>query len=82
MIWNVVDHRTRPYRWKRINAIVEPLEHDNSRPDSDQAEPASSDLFYDQGEAVSLAAAIDWAQAIPVPVTLYLYDDGAGTTIA
>ncbi len=37
MIWNIVDNRTRTYRWKTINAIVEAVEHDNSCQDSDQA---------------------------------------------
>jgi hypothetical protein len=29
MIWNIVDGRERPYRWKAIKAIVEPTWHDN-----------------------------------------------------
>ena len=37
MIWNIIDNRRRPYRWREVNAIVEAVEHDNSCPDADQA---------------------------------------------
>jgi hypothetical protein len=30
MIWNIIDNRSRPYCWKRINAIAEATCHDNS----------------------------------------------------
>jgi hypothetical protein len=30
MIWNIVDRRKRPYRWKAITAIIEPTYHDNN----------------------------------------------------
>jgi hypothetical protein len=35
---------------------------------------------YDQVEGVTLAQAIAWANQQTCPVTLYLYDDGKGTT--
>jgi len=80
MIWNIVDHRTRRYRWKTVNAIVEAVEHDNSCADSDQA--PSSDVMtvvdYDALEAVSVNEAVAWAMSQPCPVTLYLYDEGGG----
>lgn len=80
MIWNIVDHRTRPYRWKTVNAIVEAVEHDNSCADSDQA--PESDVMtvvdYDALEAVSVNEAVAWAMGQPCPVTLYLYDEGEG----
>jgi hypothetical protein len=82
MIWNVVDRRTHPYRWKRVNAIIEAIEHDNSVTDADQA-PESGPLDvidYDQRENVSVKEAVDWANTQRCPVTLYLYDEGAGTT--
>jgi hypothetical protein len=37
MLWNIIDKRTRPYRWREVNAIVEAVEHDNSCADADQA---------------------------------------------
>lgn len=80
MLWNIVDNRTRRYRWKSVNAIVEAVEHDNSCPDADQA-PASDPLVsvdYDALEAVSVNEAVKWAMEQPCPVTLFLYDEGGG----
>ena len=37
MIWNIIDNRTRPYRWAHINAIIEAAWHDNSCADTDIA---------------------------------------------
>lgn len=82
MIWNVIDNRTRPYRWKRINAIVEPTCHDNSCSDSDQAESGPDDIVYDEREGISLADAITWANSLPCGVPLFLFDEGRGTSIA
>ena len=80
MIFNIRDHRERLFRWKRINAIVEPTWHDEVVPDSDQAERGPDDLVYDQREGIALADAIAWANALPEHVTLFLYDAGSGTT--
>jgi hypothetical protein len=82
VIWNVIDKRTRPYRWARINAIIEATWHDNSVNDSDQAEGASAEteITYDEREGIALHEAINWANTQSCPVTLYLYDDGKGTT--
>ena len=81
MIWNIIDRRVRPYRWKRINAIVEATSHDNGRSkDGDQAESGSDDIAYGQREGISLADAIAWANSLPGGVTLFLYDEGRGTT--
>lgn len=80
MLWNIIDKRTRPYRWREVNAIVEAIEHDNSCADADQA-PQSHPLQtvdYDQREAVSVREAVAWANAQSCPVTLYLYDLGDG----
>ncbi len=80
MLWNIIDKRTRPYRWREVNAIVEAIEHDNSCKDADQA-PESDPMLtvdYDALEAVSVAEAIQWAESQPCPVTLYLYDLGRG----
>jgi len=43
MILNIIDNRKRPYRWKRISAIIEATWHDNSCEDADIAEHASLD---------------------------------------
>jgi len=82
MIWNVIDHRTRPHRWAKVNAIIEATWHDNSVADADPA-PAvrpEDEVTYDQLEGVSLHEAINWANDQTCPVTLYLYDEGKGTT--
>jgi hypothetical protein len=80
MIWNIVDRRKRPYRWKRINAIAEATSHDNAKSDGDQVEGSADDIVYGQREGISLADAIMWANSLPGGVTLYLYDEGGGTT--
>jgi hypothetical protein len=72
MIANVIDRRTRPYRWKRVNAVVEPAWHDS--PDSDQATPAMGELDYEEKTGVSVKEAIAWAEDLSYSVTLYLSD--------
>jgi hypothetical protein len=79
MIRNIIDRRTRRFRWKQITAIVEPTCHDNVVDDADQAEDAGPDApVYDNRPAISITDAIAWATAIPCDVTLYLYDLGSG----
>jgi hypothetical protein len=78
MIWNIIDRLERPYRWKTIDAIVEPTFHDNSIADSDQAHPEDVGSPYDTREGISLAEAIEWASTLDYGVTLYLYDLGKG----
>jgi hypothetical protein len=82
MICNIIDNRERRYRWKRINAIIEPTWHCNSCRDSDQAEEDPDARVYEQCENISLTEAVEWANAKPYPVTLFLYDEGRGTTPA
>jgi hypothetical protein len=80
VLWNIIDNRTRRYRWKTVNAVVEAVEHDNSCLDADQAPDSDplSTVDYDALEAISVYEAIEWAMEQPCPVTLYLYDEGAG----
>jgi hypothetical protein len=82
MIWNVIDRRTRPYRWTKINAIIEATWHDNTVKDTDLAPsvPAADEITYEEREGISLHDAINWANNQSCPVTLYLYDEGAGIT--
>jgi hypothetical protein len=59
MIANIIDRRTRLYRWKQITAIIEPTYHDNTVDDSDDAEVPEPDLIiYDERAAISVADAI------------------------
>ncbi len=80
MLWNIIDRRTRPHRWREVNAIVEATEHDNSCKDADQAPESDPSLTvdYEALEAVSVAEAVQWAESKLCPVTLYLYDLGQG----
>lgn len=80
MLWNIIDKRTRPYRWSQVNAIVEAVEHDNSCADADQAPESDPSLTvdYDALEAVSVQEAVAWANEQRCPVTLYLYDIDGG----
>jgi hypothetical protein len=80
MIWNVIDCRKRPFRWKKVNAIIEATWHDNTVADSDSAPPSSinTEVVYEARECISLHEAIGWANNQTCPVTLYLYDEGGG----
>jgi hypothetical protein len=80
MLWNIIDHRTRPYRWREVNAIVEAIEHDNSCDDADQAPESDPKVTvdYEALEAISVSEAVKWAEGQACPVTLYLYDVGSG----
>lgn len=80
MIYNIIDRRKRPHRWRDVNAIIEATSHDNACKDADQQPPSDDDVAYDQLEDVTLQEAIVWANEQPSPVTLYLYDKGDGTT--
>jgi hypothetical protein len=76
MIWNVIDRRSRPYRWKCVSAIVEAVENDNSVDDADQADesPPATVIVHDKRDGISVREAIEWANQQRCPVTLYIYD--------
>lgn len=78
MIVNVIDRRTRPYRWLEVTVIAEATAHDNSVKDSDQAGPEGVEVIYETLENTTVAHAVMWAQSLPGQVTLYLYDLGEG----
>jgi hypothetical protein len=79
MIANIIDRRTRRYRWKKITAIIEPTYHDNTVDDSDDTEaPEPGFIVYDERAVISVADAIAWAGSLPFATTLYLYDLGSG----
>lgn len=77
-ILNIIDHRKRPYRFMKINAVIEPTRHDNACKDSDHANGADKWIGYDEQEHVSLNDAIKWAAGCPDEVTLYIYDEDSG----
>jgi hypothetical protein len=78
MICNVIDRRSRPYRWKRVNAVIEAVAHDNSCRDADQTGEASPHdvLDHDHRDGLCVHDAIAWANDQRCPVTLYIYDCG------
>lgn len=78
MLTNIIDHRKRPYRFKNINAIIEPTRHDNRVKDADQADGRDAWIGYGEREHISVSAAIDWAESHEDSVTLYLYDEDSG----
>jgi len=79
MIWNIIDNRKRPYRWKSVFAVIEATWHDNSCLDSDDAPQLydEAEVVYDKRASVTVAEAVQWAESHGSPVTLYLYDDAA-----
>lgn len=76
MICNIIDRREKPYRWRKINAVIEATCDDNVCEDSDQATEGES--IYEQRAYISLNDAVQWANSQPLPVTLYLYNGGEG----
>jgi predicted AAA+ superfamily ATPase len=82
MIWNIIDRRSRHYRWKLVSAVIEAVEHGDSCADADQVREVSSMevIDNDQREGVSVAEALEWANVQRCAVTLYLYDNGKATT--
>lgn len=78
MITNIIDNRTRKYRWKTVNAVVEPTHHDNRNGDADEAGANAEDLLCETLGGASLAEALAWAQGFEGEVTLFLYDEGDG----
>lgn len=78
MITNVVDHRKRPYRFLKVNAVIEPTRHDNSVEDADRIEGKDSWFGYDEKEHISINDAFHWAESHHDNVTLFLYDEDGG----
>lgn len=75
MIVNVIDLRENPFRWGRVLAIAEDAGRATVSVDGDRL-PASADLAVDYAErdGVSVHEALRWAEHLPGPVVLTLYD--------
>ena len=76
MLCNIIDRRAHPFRWRRIEAILEATSHDNGCADSDPVMPSDDDLLFDKRDGISVAEAVAWANAQPGMVTLFLWDEG------
>jgi hypothetical protein len=62
MIANIIDNRKRRYRWKKINAIIEPTYQDIDIDDADEIDDPGPDApVHDRQIAISVADAIAWA---------------------
>lgn len=77
MLCNIRDSRTRPFRWRRVKAILEATAHDNEIAESDPVPPSDFDVTFMERDGISIPEAVAWAEAQPSAVTLFLYDDGA-----
>ena len=75
---NIRDRRKYPYRFEKINAVVEPTCHDNSIEDSDKVEPEYTGIGYDEREHITIAEAVAWANSFTEPTTLFIYDHDGG----
>jgi hypothetical protein len=47
MIWNIVDRRTRLFRWRAADAVIEAVENEDSCSDADQAPEAGVSIALD-----------------------------------
>lgn len=89
MIFNIIDRRVNKYRWKKITAIIEPVWHDNYQgsktvgdmysPTAKMAEAAG--IGYHEIPTCSVAIAVDAANELEYPCTLFLYDHGEGINL-
>lgn len=77
-ILNIIDRRTRSYRFKKVNVVFEPTRHDNRCYDADQAMGMDFDMGYHEMNGVELREAIGWATVHSDELTMFIYDDGKG----
>ena len=75
MIVNVIDLRSRPYRWKSVRAVCEAAAKDNEAEDSDLISPVIGvEVDYAERDCVSVREAMLWAEQLGGLMTLHLYD--------
>ena len=75
MIVNMIDLRSRPYRWSEVLAVVESAAKDNAAEDADKVEVGVEvEIDYAEREGISVREAVLWAERLGGKVTLYLYD--------
>lgn len=75
MIVNVIDLRSRQYRWASVLAVVEAASKDNWAEDSDQVGTGVGvEIDYAERDGISVREAVLWADRLEGMVTLYLYD--------
>ena len=72
MISNIIDRRTRQYRW------IEPTDHDNAVSDSDEEIPEPGFIVYDERPRFLLPMPSHGLRRSHSPRHLHLYDLGSG----
>ncbi|MEE9346664.1 MAG: hypothetical protein V3U82_00615 [Robiginitomaculum sp.] len=79
MLCNIIDAWDNPYKWAKLNAVIENTSHDNGIEASDHSEaPDCGGIVFECRYNISLNEAIIWAESQKFPVTLFLYDEGIG----
>lgn len=83
MIVNIVDLRENPYRWAKVLAVAEDAGRATVAQAGDRlrVEPGVA-VDYAEREGVSVHEAIRWAEFLPSPVVLTLYDHDASAETA
>lgn len=75
MIVNLIDLRSRPYRWKSVLAVCEAAVKDNEAEDCDLVTPGIGvEVDYAERDGISVREAILWAEQLGGLVTLHLHD--------
>lgn len=79
MLTNIVDRRSNPYRWREVTAVFEPTAQDNvTKKGSDEAARPPRDWSHEELERTTVQGAINYANALSGPTTVYIYDLGDG----
>ena len=75
MIVNLIDLRSRQYRWASVLAVVEAAAKDNEAEDADKVGRGMGiEIDYAERDGISVREAVLWADRLEGMVTLYLYD--------
>lgn len=78
LIVNIIDLRENSYKWAKVLATAEDAGRATEAKDGDRLkmEPSVA-IDYAERESVSVHEAIQWAEYLPSPVVLTLYDHEA-----
>ena len=75
MIVNIIDLRENSYRWAKVLATAEDAGRATEAEDGDTLKIAPGvAVDYAERDGVSVHDAIQWAEYLPSPVVLTLYD--------
>ena len=75
MIVNIIDLRENPYRWAKVLATVEDAGRATQAEDGDTLKMAPGvAIDYAEREGISVHEALNWANFLPSPIVLTIYD--------